>query len=85
MDYKYLDIAWPSPVTVDFLLCSMRKKKLLLIKNMSPESSVYFLGEQLYTHQKTDLSPYKYLSSFRIERKHVQIPFIYLQCLLFEK
>lgn len=49
MDYKYLDIAWPSPVTVDLLLCSMTKKHQLT-KNMSPESSVYFLGEQLYTH-----------------------------------
>lgn len=25
MDYRYLGIAWPSPVTVDLLLCTLRK------------------------------------------------------------
>lgn len=34
MDYRFLGIAWPSPVTVDLLLCNMK----LLYEDMSTET-----------------------------------------------
>lgn len=36
MDYRFLGIAWPSPVTVDLLLCNMK----LLYEAMSTETSI---------------------------------------------
>lgn len=38
MDNRFLGIAWPSPVTVDLLLCHMK----LLYKDMSTETSIFF-------------------------------------------
>lgn len=38
MDYRFLGIAWPSPVTVDLLLCNMK----LLYEDMSNETSIFF-------------------------------------------
>lgn len=38
----FLGIAWPSPVTVDLLLCNMK----LLYEDMSTETSVFF--EELF-------------------------------------
>lgn len=37
MDYRFLGIAWPSPVTVDFLLCNMK----LIYEDMSTEISIF--------------------------------------------
>lgn len=38
MDNRFLGIAWPSPVTVDLLLCNMK----LLYEDMSTETSIFF-------------------------------------------
>lgn len=38
MEYRFLGIAWPSPVTVDLLLCNMK----LQYEAMSTEASVCF-------------------------------------------
>lgn len=38
MEYRFLGIAWPSPVTVDLLLCNMK----LPYEAMSTEASVCF-------------------------------------------
>lgn len=38
MDYRFLGIAWPSPVTVGLLLCNMK----LLYEAMSTEASIFF-------------------------------------------
>lgn len=43
MDYRFLGIAWPSPVTVDLLLCNMK----LLYEDMSTETSIFFLRNYL--------------------------------------
>lgn len=37
MDSRFLGIAWPSPVTVDLLLCYMK-----LYEAMSTETSIFF-------------------------------------------
>lgn len=44
MDYRFLGIAWPSPVTVDLLLCNMK----LPYEATSTEASVCF--EELPGH-----------------------------------
>lgn len=38
MDYRFLGIAWPSPVTVDLLLCNMK----LLYETVSTGASLFF-------------------------------------------
>lgn len=37
MDYRFLGIAWPSPVTVDLLLCNMK----LLYEDMSMKPHIF--------------------------------------------
>lgn len=49
MDYRFLGIAWPSPVTVDLLLCTLR----LLYENVSTETSKNFFSPSLHIFKST--------------------------------
>lgn len=51
MDYRFLGIAWPSPVTVDLLLCNMK----LLYEAMSTETSIVLWGSTWTLHLKRTL------------------------------
>lgn len=60
MDFRFLGIAWPSPVTVDLLLCNMN----LLYEHMSTETSIFIFEELSEPFSQTllpFLSPCKYL------------------------